>query len=72
MQRFVWVLLFCDMKILNAVDHVLRIRSQISLGSLTPYDTKTYGSDTTYYFATTPESQPTPAPQPDPRSVVKT
>lgn len=41
----------------------------MSLGSLTPYDTETYGSDTTYYLATTEDVQPTPAPQPDARLV---
>lgn len=46
----------------------LPVRPQISLGDLTPYDTETYGSDTTFYF--TAGTAPTPAPKPSARFVV--
>lgn len=41
---------------------------QVSLGSLTPYDTEVYGSDTTYYF--TAGTAPSPAPKPSSRCVL--
>lgn len=53
--------------VLFAVHLVPHFVLQYAVGTLSPYSTEEYGTDTTYYFATTSDAQPTPAPQPDAR-----